>query len=137
MLIEMPESERAQLAAATQEAGNGTPAGGNRGGSSVRPEQLNFNYEVSGDAALRPSTIYDDGQFTYIQLRSDQDVPAVFRLIGKEVELVEFVLKGSALVVPRVLEAGMLKLGNSEARFHNKAKEKPSATVNFFKGLFR
>lgn len=136
MLIENQDLERAQVNV-TQDLTANAGASSQRGTALVKPEQLNFNYEITGDSNLRPSSVYDDGSFTYIQLRSDQDVPAVFRLIGKDVELVEFNLRGTALVIPRILEAGLLKLGNSEAKFYNKTKETPNAAVNFFKGLFR
>lgn len=97
------------------------------------PEQLNFNYEISGNAEFKPLNVFDDGVSTFIQIRpGSQDIPAVFRLLGgdKDIELVEYVLKGNSLVVPRVMDAGLLKLGREEVRFYNKTR----VTRKFFGG---
>ena len=91
----------------------------------VTPDQLNFNYEIEGSADFRPVSIFDDGTSTYVQLRSvAQDVPAVFRLVNgpKDIELLEYTLKGSAIVIPRILGAGLLKLGPDEVRFFNRKR---------------
>ncbi len=118
MLIEASDADRRQLAAAVAERPSPS-AVEERSNQSVPPELMNFNYEVSGDARIKPLNVFDDGVATYIQIRQAEDVPAVFRLVDKEVELVEYVLKGNTIVIPRVLEAGLLKLGNQEVRFYN------------------
>jgi len=92
---------------------------------SAPAEKLNFNYELVGDASFRPVAVFDDGESTFVQLRSGQDVPALFRLMSeKDIELVDYVLKANTLQVPRVLEAGLLKLGAQEVRFYNRHKVK-------------
>jgi len=94
---------------------------------SAPAEKLNFNYELVGDASFRPVAVFDDGESTFVQLRSGQDVPALFRLMSeKDIELVDYVLKANTLQVPRVLEAGLLKLGAQEVRFYNRHKVKKS-----------
>lgn len=85
------------------------------------PADLQFTYEVTGIAAFKPHQIYDDGKSTYIKLDSNLvDMPALFRLRdGKDLELVEYANRNNLLIVGRVLEAGVLKLGETEVRFHN------------------
>jgi len=107
--------------------GNGSlPAAGTATARlAVAPEQLNFNYDIVGNAEFKPLQVFDDGASTYVQLRPGvQDVPALFRLINgdKDIELVDYVFRGGALVVPRVLDGGLLKLGREEVRFYNKTR---------------
>jgi type IV secretion system protein VirB9 len=85
------------------------------------PADLNFTYEITGTAAFRPLQIYDDGKSTYIRLDTNLvDMPALFRLRdGKDLELVDYANRNNLLIVGRVLEAGTLKLGDAEVRFHN------------------
>lgn len=43
------------------------------------PEQLNFNYFLSGSEEVAPIKIYDDGEFTYLQFREkNNEIPAIF-----------------------------------------------------------
>ncbi len=37
-----------------------------------------FHYAVSGDAAVAPIQVFDDGQYLYLQFKSQVDIPAVF-----------------------------------------------------------
>jgi type IV secretion system protein VirB9 len=107
---------------------DGSPGKGTFQGRSVlavTPDQLNFNYEIEGSADFRPLSVFDDGTSTYVQLRSGtQDIPAVFRLVNgpRDIELLEYTLKGSSLVIPRVLGAALLKLGQDEVRFFNRKR---------------
>lgn len=124
MLIEVNEEARQQLAVAantstqTAETSQASVSGGQ-----VSVDQLNFNYDISGDELIKPINVFDDGISTFIQVRSPEDVPAVFRLVDKDIELVEYVLRGkNTIVIPRVLEAGLLKLGKLEARFYNRTR---------------
>jgi type IV secretion system protein VirB9 len=91
--------------------------------TSIDPAALNFNYRIDGVAAFRPVRVYDDGHTTYIRLPEGEDVPALFRVRAGEVELVDYTMRGSnTIVVPRVLEGGLLKLGKEEVRFTNLSK---------------
>ncbi|MDF2966009.1 MAG: virB9 [Rickettsiaceae bacterium] len=43
------------------------------------PEQYNFNYSISGNSAVAPIKIFDDGEFTYMQFRDkNAEMPAFF-----------------------------------------------------------
>jgi type IV secretion system protein VirB9 len=51
------------------------------------PDKFNWNYSFNGDKTLVPFHAFDDGKFTYLQLRPEQPVPAVFLVdnsVGKE-----------------------------------------------------
>lgn len=45
----------------------------------AHPENLNFNYTISGNEEIAPIKIFDDGEFTYLQFRDKNKViPAIF-----------------------------------------------------------
>ena len=51
----------------------------NSGPDLSHPENLNFNYSISGNEEVAPIKIYDDGEFTYLQFREkNKEVPAIF-----------------------------------------------------------
>ena len=88
----------------------------------VDPSSLNFNYQVEGDDSIKPERIYDDGHVTFIRLKEGAAVPALFHLLGSDAELVEYSPRGdSTIVVHQVLDRGLLKLGDKEVKFTNRA----------------
>jgi type IV secretion system protein VirB9 len=53
--------------------------GGESGPDLTHPENLNFNYSISGHEEIAPIKIYDDGEFTYLQFRDkNNEIPAIF-----------------------------------------------------------
>ena len=95
------------------------------GGTDVRVDarllqRLHFDYRVSGQGQFRPLRVFDDGTFTYVTLPDGvQDLPALFRLEsedGTDLALVHYEVKGSTLVVHRVMPGFVLKLGRQEVR---------------------
>lgn len=108
------------VAQPTARSSAGLPAG-------LKPENLRFNYEVSGDAPFKPEVVFDDGRFTYFKLPANvQEWPALFAVIeGKEFSLVNFEPQGEYLVAQRLLPAAVLKLGRAEVRI-NQAPPKRS-----------
>jgi type IV secretion system protein VirB9 len=83
-------------------------------------ERLNFNYVITGDAAFRPVRVMDDGQFTYVTLPEGiQELPAVFRAEPDDparMALVSYEVKSGGLVIQRVMDSFMLKLGKDEVK---------------------
>lgn len=134
LAIDAADEDRQDLASAAAETKTGST--GTTRASNARHEQLNFAYDMEGDGGIKPVSIYDDGLSTYLVLRSDQDVPAVFRTVNGEIELVEFSVRSNAIVVPRVLEGGLLRLGTQEVRFVNRTKSGGQA-LSGAKGFFR
>jgi type IV secretion system protein VirB9 len=119
-----PDAARS-TAMAEADGTSGQAVSQRRSALAVTPEQLNFNYEIEGSADFRPLNVFDDGVSTYVQLRPGaQDIPAVFRLVNgpRDIELLEYTLKGGSIVIPRVLGAGLLKLGQDEVRFFNRKR---------------
>lgn len=46
--------------------------------ASKQPADYHWDYSFHGDKGIMPVHVFDDGQFTYFQLRPGQKVPAVF-----------------------------------------------------------
>ncbi|MDE3021173.1 MAG: TrbG/VirB9 family P-type conjugative transfer protein [Pseudomonadota bacterium] len=81
---------------------------------------LNFDYSVSGDDDLKPTTVFDDGKFTYIRLKqSMQEMPALFIDENGKSELVNYNVHGEYLVVQRTAARFVLKLGKQEVHLTN------------------
>lgn len=80
----------------------------------VNVEKANFNYRVSKSDVFSPSMVFDDGVFTYMKFPTLQDMPAIFAFDkdpGKA-RLVDYVVRGSNVIIHRVAEGGfLLKLG--------------------------
>ncbi len=73
----------------------------------------NWDYSYSGDQQLLPRHVYDDGKFTYLQLKPHQKIPAIFAVTnrqGKEA-VVNFRRRGSMLIVQQVAPQWSLRLG--------------------------
>jgi type IV secretion system protein VirB9 len=93
-----PEEEAAQQVALmkkidTQKKGQLNPA--------QNPQFYNWDYSFHGDKTLIPLHVFDDGQFTYFELRPGQSISAVFsvdNVAGKE-SIVNFRREGQYVVV--------------------------------------
>ncbi len=47
------------------------------------PKNYNWQYSFSGNKQIMPLHVFDDGRFTYFELRPNQSVPAVFVISNK------------------------------------------------------
>jgi type IV secretion system protein VirB9 len=82
----------------------------------VDPSTLNRAYTMTGDAALFPAAVWDDGAQTYFQWPAGAALPAIFAVTGKKTEtIVNFVVRGDTLVVQQVASRFMLRLGKASA----------------------
>jgi type IV secretion system protein TrbG len=96
----------------------------------VRPDQLRFGFAITGDAPFRPETIFDDGKFTYVRLPATvREMPAVFASVDGEMIITNYVVKEPYIVVQRVVDAGVIKLGRQEVRFE---RTKPTGLSRIF-----
>lgn len=147
--FEEAERDRAEVkarsGAAAQAAPNGLPAGlpdsqsalavvGDPATEGFDPAQLNFNYRIDGKAAFRPLQAFDNGQRTVVVLPPSVDTPAVFRIVGTEIELLEYTQhprQPNIILVPRVVEGLLLKLGRDEVRIFNQKTARASARTIF------
>ncbi|MDF1796457.1 MAG: TrbG/VirB9 family P-type conjugative transfer protein [Coxiellaceae bacterium] len=73
----------------------------------------NWNYSYSGDKQLLPLRVYDDGRFTYLQLSSHQNLPAIFVVNNRKGHeaVVNFRRKGRMLIIQQVAPQFSLRLG--------------------------
>ena len=80
------------------------------------PLPLNFAYRMGGEAALRPSRVWDDGQMTYFEFSDDKSIPAIFAGgPGKEEALVNSLIRGRVIVVQQTSPRFTLRAGTQMA----------------------
>ncbi|MGT2455700.1 TrbG/VirB9 family P-type conjugative transfer protein [Cupriavidus basilensis] len=80
------------------------------------PTVYEFGYEMEGDAPFKPTAVFNDGRQTFLRLPSVQDQPGVFLYDDDKPSLVNYVVKGDYVVVDRVANKLLLKLGKREVR---------------------
>jgi P-type conjugative transfer protein VirB9 len=102
----------------------------------VALESVNFNYSISGDAPFRPLGAFDDGRFTYLRMPPNvQELPALFLVSdNSDAELINYVVKGEYLVVQRLIDSVLLKIGKHEVRVTNAKTSKSQGFLDLFKG---
>lgn len=88
------------------------------------PQDYNWQYSFSGAKSIVPLHIFDDGRFTYFQLREGQPLPAVFSVdntLGKE-SVVNYRRTGNYLVIQQVAPQFSLREGKTSVAsiFNNK-----------------
>ncbi|QGZ96827.1 TrbG/VirB9 family P-type conjugative transfer protein [Terricaulis silvestris] len=101
----------------------------------VAPSAFNFNYATTGSQTLTPLQVFDDGRFTYFQMREGGEVPAIFALDSHgEEELVNSQMRGDITIVDRVADAFVLRYGRDAAIVRSgvappaDARERPPST---------
>ncbi len=95
------------------------------------PAQLNFGYDIEGEGDFRPVTVFDDGRFTWIKVRSPQALPALFMVDENGAVLVNYIVKEEFFVVQRLMPEVLLKLGNTEIRVINRKYAKKPGKQNW------
>lgn len=79
--------------------------------------QVDRRYRLSGDRALRPVEIGDDGIHTYIVWSEEQSLPAVFGInaIGKE-EMVDGYMRQGIFTIDRIYEQLVFRIDKKAAK---------------------
>lgn len=80
------------------------------------PKNYNWNYSFSGSPVVLPLHVFDDGQFTYLQLRPGQPVPAIFAVdnkVGHE-SVVNYRRDGEYLIVQQIAPEFTLRDGKDK-----------------------
>ena len=96
-------------------------------GPEITAKNLNFNYVSSGDEALKPEMVFDDGKFTYFKFKTLDATPAVFLVDEKRNEsLVNFTSEGPYLVVERTGRQFTLRDGDTVTCIFNKSYARPA-----------
>jgi P-type conjugative transfer protein VirB9 len=87
----------------------------------LSPENLNFEYNVSGDAKFKPEQVFDDGKFTWLKMPKSQEAPIVF-LVAEDgsLELINATPKGDFVIVQRLVDKLLLRIGKSEVTIERK-----------------
>lgn len=77
------------------------------------PKNYHWDYSFNGSRSIMPQHIFDDGRFTYLQLRANQPIPAIFAVdnkAGKE-SVVNYRREGSYLVIQQTAPQFTLREG--------------------------
>lgn len=96
--------------------------------ASKQPDDYHWSYSFNGDKSIMPVHVFDDGQFTYLQLRPGQTVPAVFAVdnaAGQE-SVVNTRTEGDYLVIQQLAPQFTLRQGafHVASIFNNEAIKK-------------
>lgn len=78
------------------------------------PSKYNFNYSFSGPDHIAPLKIFDDGTFTYFELKpKNTELAAIFYVDSAGYEgLVNYRIKGNYLIVERINNKFTLRHGS-------------------------
>lgn len=82
----------------------------------VSPENLNFDYSISGTASFKPETVFDDGKAIWLRVPKGAEWPVALVKDGSDFVVVNFIRRGDYLVVQRLAETVALRSGNDEVK---------------------
>ncbi|MEP1231564.1 MAG: P-type conjugative transfer protein VirB9 [Litorimonas sp.] len=84
------------------------------------PKDLNFDYSYKGEDGLAPSTVFDNGEFTYFKFRDMSDLPAIFEVDKSRNEsVVNYHLENGYVVVESLGRQFTLRRGEDESCVFN------------------
>jgi type IV secretion system protein VirB9 len=85
------------------------------------PVIRNADYRFSGNKQIMPLHVFDDGRFTYFELRKNQPAPAIFAVDNKQGKesMVNTRRQGNYLVVQRIAPQFTLRNGGIVASVFN------------------
>lgn len=82
-----------------------------------RPEDLNFKYDIKGNAKWKPIMAFTDGQKTYLQFdRMSKSLPILFikEADKKELSLVNYKVKDKYFIIDKVVDEAQLRISDNE-----------------------
>ncbi len=99
------------------------PATGEVAASAPAQVEMTGRYRLSGDKALRPARIGDDGVHIYIVWDAEQSLPAVFAInaLGEE-EMVDGYMRSGVFTIDRVYDRLVFRMGRKIARATRQAR---------------
>jgi type IV secretion system protein VirB9 len=84
----------------------------------VNLQNLNFDYRIAGDAAFKPTRVFDDGQKTYIEFPEgikSAELPPLFIMSREDKpQIVNYRFKSRFYIVDRLFETAMLAIGEKD-----------------------
>lgn len=100
----------------------------------VALEEVQFNYTISGDAAFRPTHVFDDSRFTWVRMPPIQEMPALFMLNERnEAELLNYTIREPYFIIQRLVPGLLLKLGDDEVRVTRESIKKSDGSAPWWK----
>ncbi|MGX0939415.1 type IV secretion system protein TrbG [Cupriavidus metallidurans] len=90
----------------------------------VPPDQLNFDYTISGGADFKPDTAFDDGKALWLRLPAGalQNWPVPLIKDGSDYVVVNSVTRGRYLVVQRLADTVVLRSGSDEVKIERRRR---------------
>lgn len=88
---------------------------------SSSPRNWQYTMQVGKNSeGIAPTETYDDGRFTYLKFPNNRDFPAVFLVADDKTEsIVNTHVENDKLIVERVAQKLMLRLGNAVVGIYN------------------
>lgn len=81
--------------------------------AAMKPSDYNWDYSFNGNRSIVPLHVFDDGKFTYLQLRPHQPVPAIFAVnnaVGEE-SVVNYRRSDNTIVIQQIAPQFTLRAG--------------------------
>lgn len=108
------------------------------------PSQFRFDWRLSGDRAVAPLQVFDDGRRTWLQFSPGQPVPAIFEITPTGDRPLAYRAEGPYVVLPGVWPQLVLRGGHQQSwvqqiqplsvrpnqQLHNAAHSPASSSVN-------
>lgn len=108
---------RNEARAESEDDGKASDADGRKADAvAVAPDQLNFDYSMSGSASFRPDTVFDDGKAIWLRIPKGADWPVALVKDGSDFVVVNFIRRGEYLVVQRLADTVALRSGSDEVK---------------------
>ncbi len=82
---------------------------------SIDPTKLNYAYTVTGSENFKPTQVFDDGKKIWLQMpKGLVEMPAVFAKEGKDLVLVNYLVKNDFVQIQQLVERIVLKIDSKE-----------------------
>lgn len=81
----------------------------------IDPTKLNYAYTVTGSESFKPTQVFDDGQKVWLQMpKGLVEMPAVFAKEGRDLVLVNYLVKNDFIQIQQLVERIVLKIDSKE-----------------------
>ncbi len=91
--------------------------------------RYSFAWRLSGDRAVAPLQVFDDGRRTWLQFSESQAVPAIFARGGEGEQLLDYTRQGPYVVLPGVWPELVLRGGSLVGHVRRMAAESAGGPV--------
>ena len=104
---------------------------------------LDFNYQIEGNAKWKPIRVFNDGKKTYVKFPDSvkfAEIPPLFILSqSNKAQIVNYRYKNNYYIVDRLFDAAVLQIGEIKQEkvfiFKNKQKNHPAITSRYLSNL--